>query len=544
MTERTTVLVVGAGPVGMALAIELARREVDCLVVDRADGNNQHPRANVVSPRSMEHFRRWGIAEAVLDAGLPRDYPTNVIFTTRLLRREIARFSFPSSNQARHADVQTLAQWPEIAWSPYFKSAVGQNHLEPVLRAHLRSQPTARLQLQTELLDLTQSGAGVAARLRAADGTLVDVEADYAVGCDGARSRVRSLLEIGMQGKSSLGQNVGVYIRAPGLVERFGGGGAILYWTLAPTCMGVFIAIDGREEWVLQRHLHEHERLEDFDAAKAVRESLGADFPFEIITVQPWVPRQLVADRYRSGRVFLAGDAAHLLSPTGGFGMNTGIGDAVDLGWKLGAALAGRGGERLLDSYETERRPIAWRNAVEATDNRDHIQSSGKPPAAVEDDGAEGEAIRAALADKIRGQRKHFAAVGIHLGYRYEGSPLVVPDGTPAPPDDPMRYDPVARPGSRAPHLWLAPGESILDRFGPEWSWLRFDAGDADDVHLSGAARLLNLPLTVVDIDSVAARALYAARRVLIRPDGHVAWRGDVVPTDPRALLRTVSGQD
>ena len=544
MAERTTVLVVGAGPVGMALAIELARRDVDCLIVDRTDGDNQHPRANVVSPRSMEHFRRWGIAEAVLDAGLPRDYPTNIIFTTRLFGKEIARFSFPSSNQARRADAQTLAIWPEIACSPYFKSAVGQNHLEPVLRRHLRSLPSARLQLQTELLDLRQTGSGVSATLRDAEGMTRQVQASYAVGCDGARSRVRSLLDIGMEGRSSLGQNVGVYIRAPGLVERFGKGGAILYWTLAPSCMGVFIAIDGREEWVLQRHLHEHERLEDFDAEKAVRESFGADFPFEIITVQPWVPRQLVADRYRSGRVFLAGDAAHLLSPTGGFGMNTGIGDAVDLGWKLAAVLSGRGGERLLDSYEIERRPIAWRNAVEATDNRDHIQSSGKPPAAVENDDAEGEAIRAVLADKIRGQRKHFAAIGIHLGYRYEGSPLIVPDGSPAPADDPMHYDPVARPGSRAPHLWLSPGESILDRFGPEWTWLRFDPADAGDERLCNAARQLDLPLSVADIDSPEARECYSGRRVLVRPDGHVAWRGDTVPAEARALLKTVSGQD
>ncbi len=543
MIERTSVLVVGAGPVGMALAIELAQRGVDCVAVERTDGRNLHPRANVVSPRSMEHFRRWGIAEAVIEAGLPRNHRTDVIFTTRLCTDEIARFSFPSIAEARSASPETLESHPEIRFSPYFKTAVGQNHLEPVLRRHLESLAHAKLLHESELVELEPGDDGVECSIRdVVSGRTRRLYARYVVGCDGARSHVRSLLDVTMEGKPSLGQNVGVYFLSPGLVERCGKGSGILYWTLAPNCTGVFIAIDGREEWVLQRHLLEGERLEDFDAVRAVRESIGADHPFEIVTVQPWVPRQLVASHYRRQRVFLAGDAAHLLSPTGGFGMNTGIGDAVDLGWKLAAVLQGWGGERLLDSYEAERRPIAWRNAVEATDNRQHLHESAGPPPEIEDAGERGAAIRAAVAERIRMQRKHFAAVGIHLGYRYEASPIVVPDGSPAPSDDPMRYEPVGRPGSRAPHVWLSTNRSILDTFGPGFTLLRFDGVEADDDGLLAAADAMRIPIQHVRIDSDEARTLYGGDRVLVRPDGHVAWRSNAPAPEPRRLLEQVIG--
>lgn len=540
------VLVAGAGPVGMCLAIELARRGVRCLVVEKSSGENNHPRANVVSPRSMEHFRRWGIDEQVIAAGLPLDYSPNVIFTTRLFGKEITRFSFPSIARARAGGADVMAEHPQIVLSPYFKTAVGQNHIEPVLRRHLATLPAATMVTDCELVALRQDADGVQCDLHEG-GRKITVRADYLVACDGAKSTVRPLLDIPMEGKPSLGQNVGVFFRAEGLVEKFGKGGAILYWTLAPQCAGTFIAIDGRREWVYQRHLHDNEKPEQFDARKAVRDALGDDLPFEIVTVQPWVPRQLVAGRYRQGRVFLAGDAAHLLSPTGGFGMNTGIGDAIDLGWKLAAVHAGWGGPGLLDSYEIERRPIAWRNAVEATDNRHHLEASARPPQAIEDDTPEGEALRREWAGRIQLQRKHFAAIGIHLGYRYEGSPIVVPDGTPEPPDDPMDYLPVARPGSRAPHLWLKPGQSILDTFGTGFTLLRLGGGaDAatapDAAALVQAAASLGVALDVVDVAGQAARDAYAAPLVLVRPDGHVGWRGQELPGDALALLRQLLG--
>lgn len=545
LQRRYPVVIAGAGPVGLCAAIELTRRGVACLVVEKGDGRNDHPRANVVGPRSMEHFRRWGIAEDVIAAGLPMDYPTDVVFTTRLFGHEITRFAFPSIAECRRGSAELLEAYPAIAHSPYFKTAVGQNHLEPVLRRTLRSLAGADLVMGCELTSLSQDADGVRCEL-SVDGQHMAVDADYLVACDGAKSTVRQRLEVPMEGRPSLGQSVGVYIRAPGLVQRFGRGGAILYWTMAPGCAGVFIAIDGRQEWVYQRHLLDGESPDAFDARRAVSEALGAPFDFDVLTVQPWVPRQLVARTYRAGRVFLAGDAAHLLSPTGGFGMNTGIGDAVDIGWKLAAVIQGWGGPVLLDSYELERRPIAWRNATEATDNRVHIQSAAAPPPEIEDDGAAGQSLRSQWADRLLQQRKHFAAVGIHLGYRYDPSPLVVPDGTPAPPDDPMHYRPVARPGSRAPHVWLAPGESILDRFGPGFTLLHLAApgGANRSTALAEEATRMGLPLSIVDIDHEPARAAYGATWVLVRPDGHVAWRADGLPDDCAALLRTVCGRE
>jgi len=539
------VIIVGAGPVGMVAAAELGLRNIPCLVLEQGDGSNNHPRANVVSPRSMEHFRRYGIDQEVIAAGLPVDYPTDIVFTTRMTGHEIMRFSFPSIERARNADAALLEQYPEILHSPYFKTAVGQNFIEPVLRRHLERLPSVKLRFHSRVEAVAQDDEGVT--LSVADsrtGAIEQMRASYVVACDGAKSTLRQALDIGMSGKSSLGQNVGVYIRAPELLKRSGKGGCILYWTLAPDCTGVFIAIDGRQYYTMQRHILEDEKLEDFDAAGAVRRAIGADVDFEIITIQPWVPRQLVADRYRDGRIFLAGDSAHLVSPTGGFGMNTGIGDAVDIGWKLAAVIQGWGEAGLLDSYEVERKPIAWRNAVEATDNRSSLHASAELPPEIEEDSPRGAALRADLAEKLKTQRKHFAAVGIHLGYRYEESPICVADGTPAPADDPQNYIPVARPGSRAPHLWLAPGRSILDIFGHGFTLLRFGATPPDMSALRQAAESRGLPLTVHDINNPDAAKLYGAALVLVRPDGHVAWRGNAPPADPADLLDRIRGAD
>ena len=532
------VIIVGGGPVGMVVAAELGQRGVSCLLLEQGDGSNNHPRANVVSPRSMEHFRRWGIDQQVLAAGLPLDYPTDIVFTTRLTGKEILRFAFPSIARARDADAALLAQYPEIAHSPYFKTAVGQNHIEPVLRAFLKTLPSVHMRFGARVDGITQQADG--ATLTLADGS--SLSARYVLGCDGAKSTLRHLLDIPMSGKSSLGQNVGVYIRAPDLLKRSGKGGCILYWTLAPDCTGVFIAIDGREHYTMQRHILGEEELEKFDARAAVRRAIGDDVDFEIITIQPWVPRQLVADRYRDGAVFLLGDAAHLLSPTGGFGMNTGIGDAVDIGWKLAGVLQGWADPGILDSYEIERRPIAWRNAVEATDNRSSLHASAELPAEIEEDSPRGEALRAELAERLKLQRKHFAAVGIHLGYRYEDSPICIPDGTPAPPDDPQQYIPVARPGSRAPHCWLAPGSSILDLLGQGFTLLRFGAAAPEASALQHAAESRGLPLSIQQVNDADAAKLYGAALVLVRPDGHVAWRGDALPADPLGLIDRLRG--
>jgi hypothetical protein len=259
----------------------------------------------------------------------------------------------------------------------------------------------------------------------------------------------------------------------------------------------------------------------------------------------PWVRRELVADSYGTKRVFLAGDAVHLNSPTGAFGMNTGIQDAVDLGWKLAAAIDGWGAPGLLAAYEIERRPVAIRNVKEASNNLSRMLSARdrKPPAAAFEIGPDGDRARAEFGARYTEIMRHeWFTLGIHLGYRYEGSPVVVPDGTPEPPDDYSNYVQTARPGHRAPHVWLAPGRSTLDLFGRGFTLLRLGAAPPDCTALVAAAASRGLPLTVHDISDSEVAAQYERRLVLVRPDGHVAWRGDVPPDDPAAVIDTIRG--
>ncbi|MCS6763468.1 MAG: FAD-dependent monooxygenase [Candidatus Protistobacter heckmanni] len=262
----------------------------------------------------------------------------------------------------------------------------------------------------------------------------------------------------------------------------------------------------------------------------------------EILSVRPWTGFQVVASQYRSGRAFLCGDAAHLFNPTGCFGMNTAITDAADLGWQLASVLAGWGGEALLNIYEVERRPVGVRNTVEVASNFDKIAALMHLPPELDQAGDKGEALRAEVGQKLHGQKKTWSASGMHLGYYYESSPIVIADGTPPPIDHPQFYTPTARPGSRGPHVWLEPGKSTLD-LAPHtgFTLLRFGGAGALD-ELCDAAKARAIPYREAVVDSDKARALYAGRYVLLRPDGHVAWRSDAAPADPAAVVATISG--
>jgi hypothetical protein len=272
---------------------------------------------------------------------------------------------------------------------------------------------------------------------------------------------------------------------------------------------------------------------------------MGKPFEFEILSILPWVRRQLVAEHYGTKRVFLSGDACHLTSPTGGFGMNTGAQDSVDLGWKLEAMVKGWGGPELLRSYGIERRPVAERNVAEATGNLERMLTprDRNPPEALFQEGAAGDDARAKYGGAYTEMMKReWFTLGIHLGYRYEGSPVIVPDGTPEPPDPVSSYTQTARPGHRAPHVWLSPERSTLDLFGRGYTLLRFN-DRADGVSgLIEAARARNVPLELVDMDNGEAADLYQTRLVLVRPDGHVAWRADVPPRDPMRVIDVVRG--
>jgi hypothetical protein len=319
---------------------------------------------------------------------------------------------------------------------------------------------------------------------------------------------------------------------------------ATQYHTLDNGPRGNMSAMDGNIHWRFSYRIAKDE-VDTFDPLQAVRESLGVDIPVEIINWRPWAGHSVVADRYQDGRVFLIGDAAHLNWPMGGFGMNTGQADAVDLGWKLAAVLEGWGGQYLLDSYSPERRPIAERNVRESQDTVKKDYALVAPPG-LTDDTEEGERLRREVGAHIwETQNKHFYTMGVQLGYCYEDSPICIPDGTPPPPDEigkRQRYIPNARPGSRAPHAWLPDGRSTLDLFGRGFVLFRSGADESDTRGLEQAATARNVPLTVYDIADAKSRDLYQRRLALIRPDGHVAWRADTPPSDPLALIDRVRG--
>ena len=398
------------------------------------------------------------------------------------------------------------------------------------------------LRYETELTDFSEDGAGVTARLKdVRTGREEEVRAAYLVGCDGGTSLVRERLGIAMSGESALTYTTNVIFRCPGFEKLHDKAPAYRYIFIGPEgTWGTVVAINGRDRWRFSIVGDETRRdLSEADIRKIIVRAMGKEFDFEVLSILPWVRRQLVADRYGNDRVFIAGDAAHLTSPTGGFGMNMGIQDAVDLGWKLEAMIEGWAGPHLRRSYEVERRPVGLRNVNEATGNLKRMLAprDRRPSPLVFEPGEAGDAARADFGQRFTEMMKReWFSPGIHLGYVYENSPIIVPDGTPPPPDEVMTYTQTARPGSRAPHVWLGPDRSTLDLFGRGFVLLQFVPDVANGNTLVDAARARGVPLTAAAIGNAEAFAAYERRLALVRPDGHVAWRADDGPSMDDAL--------
>jgi 2-polyprenyl-6-methoxyphenol hydroxylase-like FAD-dependent oxidoreductase len=531
---ETPVLIVGAGPVGLALALELSWRGIECLVVERTDGAIANPKTGHIAARTMEFCRRWGIVDRVRRI-FPDDYELSVVFCTSLRGHLLAKHFYPSMRDDKPAP-----------GSPERKQRGPQMYFDPLLADAVRESGKARIRYRCEFLGFEERDGEVVSRVRDnSSGEEFRVVSSYLAACDGPGSGIRRTLGIGLEGDPTLNYSVAVYIRAPGLIQRHDKGQAERYMFIGPEgTWGNLTVVDGADLWRLTV-MGTQDRFEraDFDGGAWARRGMGAeDIPFELISVVPWRRSRLVAERYSGGRVFLAGDSAHTMSPTGGFGMNTGMGDAVDLGWKLEGALRGWAGPRLLESYDLERRPIGARNAGAAADNFRH-QMSARDCAQVLDDSAAGDAVRRRVGEDIRlATQTEWECHGVVLGYRYEGSPVVVPDGTAAPVDDPAEYEQTARPGHRAPHAWLGDGRSTLDLFGKGFVLLRLGAGPPDPGRLLAAAARCGVPVTVADIGEPEIAQLYQRRLVLVRPDGHSCWRGDSVPADCMQLIDTIRG--
>jgi 2-polyprenyl-6-methoxyphenol hydroxylase-like FAD-dependent oxidoreductase len=528
------VLVVGGGPVGLALAGDLGWRGVGCLLIEQSDGSIYQPRMDLVGIRTMEFCRRWGLVSAVEASPYPRDYPQDNVYLTSLTGYELGRERFPG-----------IGQVPPPKESPQRRERCPQNMFDPILRTFAASQKTATLRYRTRLVSFAQNSELVTAIVENAEtGAREEIKARYIVGCDGARSTVREALGIRMLGNPVLTYTTNVIFRCPHLLSLHDKGKAYRHIFIGPQgTWSTIVAINGRDEWRFSiiggSEQREYTRAE---IAAAIRRAVGRDFDFEILSVLPWVRRELVAERYRDGRGFIAGDAAHAMSPTGGFGMNTGIGDAVDLSWKLDAVIAGWGGDALLDSYTSERQPVGARNVAEASGNLRRMLSVGAHPDLL-DGTAQGAATRAKVGREFTEMmRREWFTLGIHLGYRYDGSPICWPDGSPAPHDDPKSYVPTARPGHRAPHAWLADRRSTLDLFGRTFTLLGFGAVADEAAPLLRAASRRAVPVTFVSIAEPQIAALYQRRYVLVRPDGHVAWRDDRMPADALRLIDVVRG--
>jgi len=543
---QTPILIVGGGPVGLALGIELAHRGQPALLVEERTGPSAHPKATLLGSRSMELFRRWGLDEKVFAAAVPNDHPYYIIFTTRLAGQELHRFRSPSIDEGRHRDPAALARFRELQWSPYSKTQIGQQSLEPVLVEHARGLSGLEMRHGWRFEGFEQQGDHVEARIvESATGRREIVRSQYLVACDGGSGEIRRQLGIRRNGRGRMRANVSFFFRSRDFLQVHGLGVANLYFVFTPDSFGVFTAIDGVELWNYQYYfLDPTKATEDLDARQILHRAVGKPFEFELLQTMHWHHHQSVARTWRSGRVFLAGDAAHLFAPTGGVGMNTGIGDAVDLGWKLDAVLRGWGGQALLDSYEIERKPIAIRNSLISATNSDKIDMvMDETPANITEPGLEGEAARALLARKIKWLARQFNSAGTHLGYRYVDSTVIVGDGTQEPPDDPLQVVPSTWPGSRAPHAWMADGRSTLDLLARDAVLLRFGEPQPGDARILDAAAAVQMPLQLRELRDPAIARLYETRLVLVRPDGHVAWRGETAPEDAAALIDRVRGR-
>jgi 2-polyprenyl-6-methoxyphenol hydroxylase-like FAD-dependent oxidoreductase len=533
--RKVQVLIAGGGPVGLALAAELGWQGIECELVEQGDGVVKTPKMNEVNTRSMELCRRWGLAEQVLDTPFPLDWPKDVVFITSLSGYELGRVPRPP-RQIRASE-----------HSPESTQTCSQHWFDPILQGFARSFPNVSLRYKCRLESFAETATEVTASLvDNVTGACETVAAQYLVGCDGAASTVRRALGIRLEGKGMLGTAVSMFFRAPKLLEACG---------KSPGTF--FIAVDRAGVWANLRIIDPRNALwrlmvnetgndttaESVDKHAYLRRAIGRDIAVEWVDVNVWRRQSVVAERYGSERVFLAGDAVHQVSPTGALGMNTGIGDAVDLGWKLAAVLQGWGGSRLLASYDAERRPIGQRNVRMATAFHALQSSYGEGLDAMNEDSATGATMRHRVGEALVAKLGvEFRTMGLQIGYRYEDSPICVFDGTHPTADDPEIYRPSARPGMRAPHIWLKEGRSILDLFGRGFTLLRLGGAAPDADAVASAATTRRIPIQIIVLDQPQVLALYERRLVLVRPDGHVAWRGDVLPADPGAILDRARG--
>jgi 2-polyprenyl-6-methoxyphenol hydroxylase-like FAD-dependent oxidoreductase len=533
----TQVLIVGAGPVGLTLAIDLGQKGVRCSLVERKPAPQFLPKMERCNARTMEIFRRMGLAGKIRAAGLASHVPMDVYVILAMNRPPLLRLPYPSvANARREIDACTNGTLP---LEPY--QLISQYTLEPLLKSVAETLPGVTLRYGCEFLSLEQDALGVTAQLRNPDGSAAALRAKYLAGCDGGSSTVRQQLGIALQGEGNLLQLRQALYHCEELFDRIpigNGPGKGRHYHVADDRSTFLIMQDSTRHWTLHAVVER-----DADMARQFEQTVGVPVKYDMLYVGEWKQNLLLADHYAQGRVFLAGDAVHLVIPTGGLGMNSGVGDAIDLAWKLTGTLQGWGGPGLLASYEVERRQVGGRNVAAsryASLGRRKWRAQYRPD--IIEDTPGGRATRQQLvrvADVE--QRKSNEMIGAELGYRYVGSPIIWEE--PGGPEHELReYVPTSWPGARLPHVWLEGHVAIQDRIGRGYTLLRLGGTKEDTSALERSFKACGAPFEVLDIADEPARELYGFDLILLRPDLHVAWRGNRAPEQPKKLAALATG--
>ena len=534
---ETEVLVVGAGPVGLTLTIALGQRGIRTTLIERKPAPEFLPKMERCNARTLEIFRRMGLADKVRAAGLRGDVPMDVYVALAMNQPPLLRLPYPSVDEARRQIAATNDGSTPL--EPY--QLISQYTLEPLLKAEAERLPSVTVRFGCEFLALTQDLDHTIATVRDLSGDTREIRASFIVGCDGGSSAVRKQLGIQLRGEGNILRLCQALYYSPDLFDRIpigDGPGHGRHFHIADAQSTFLIMQDSTKHWTL------HAAVENPDDMRGQFErAIGVPVTYEMLYAGHWKLNLLLADRYGAGRVFLAGDAAHLVIPTGGLGMNTGVGDAIDLAWKLAGRLRGWGGPALLPSYEIERRQVGDRNigaSRYAFLGRRKWRSQYRPE--IRDLTAQGQAarenlVRAAAVE----QPKSNEMIGAELGYRYVGSPLIQDE--PGGPEHLFRdYVPTTWPGARLPHVWLGDGMPMQDRIGDGFTLLRLGGSQADTTGLSRAMQDLAAPFSTIDVPDDVARDVYGYDLILLRPDLHIVWRGQAAPADPGSLAALATG--
>jgi 2-polyprenyl-6-methoxyphenol hydroxylase-like FAD-dependent oxidoreductase len=533
----TQIFIAGAGPVGMTLALELAHHGIKSVIVERNPTTTRHPKMDLTNGRSMELFRRLGIADKLRSVGVAPSESLDIVWATKATGHVLHRFAYPSPDARR--DMERVKNDGSGTLEPSMR--VSQIILEPVLKAEIDASPLVDVRFGWAYESFVQDDDGVTATIcNSESGEKETVRADYLVGCDGGGSRVRQDAGITSNGEYAIANAYMIHFRSTDLsaLGKFG----VAYHL--QTSLGTLVAQNGKDIFTLQSVLPPGTEV---DPDELLQRFVGRNFDYEILVANPWTPHMVLADSYRNGRVFIAGDAAHQVIPTGGYGMNTGIGDAVDLGWKLAAVINGWAGDELLESFDAERRPIGEQNRAAAMRHMhvrmailevfQNLEGLGDPETAE----AAPWRIEAGRQIGELGNAEN-ESWGIEHGFRYTESPVICA-GPQIPAFDPMACSSVAVIGGRVPSYYLADGTPLHDLLASD-SLSLVAIGSPDAGNIASAAADLGIPVKHVQLDQEAVLDRLGSQLILVRPDQHIAWLGDKAPPQWAPVLNKVTGRD